>query len=366
MDRRELLLSMFDPDGFGLEVGPSYNPLLPKSLGYRVETVDHVDAATLREKYSGGGVDISRIEDVDYVSDGGSLVELIGETGKYDFIVASHVIEHVTDIIRFLRDCEELLKPDGVLVLAVPDKRFCFDVLRPVSTVGQALQAFHEKRVRHTPGSVFDHISLVCAKAGNEVWLEPTLDDLELRGAAEEVRATYETVRASDDYVDVHGWQFTPSHFRYFIKTLRDIGYIGLGEQSFRRNSLADGIHLHEFYITLSKSAPDLTISALELLKESEREVREIQVSRDDAEVWATSRAKLETELRDLRQKFSRARAEVDELTTWRDRLEVEAWELREELAHVSAANAALRESTSWTLTAPLRRLSTLFKGRLD
>lgn len=337
MDRRELLLSMFDPTGFGLEVGPSYNPLLPKSLGYRVETVDHVDAATLREKYTnGGGVDTALIEEVDYVSDGGSLADLIGEKERYDFIVASHVIEHVTDIIRFLRDCEALLKPDGVLVLAVPDKRFCFDVLRPVSTVGQALQAFHEQRVRHPAGTVFDHISMVCTKAGHEVWLEPTFDDLALRGTADEVLATYEDVRKSSDYVDVHGWQFTPSHFRYFIKMLRNIGYIRLGERSFHRNTQADGIHLHEFYIALSRSAPDTALSALDLLKESEREIREIRVSRDDADISAVSRGELEREVGVLQAELAAARADRN----------------------------ALLNSTSWKLTAPLRRLKMAFGSK--
>jgi hypothetical protein len=33
-----------DLTGLGLEIGPSYNPLLPKSEGYRVRTADHLDA----------------------------------------------------------------------------------------------------------------------------------------------------------------------------------------------------------------------------------------------------------------------------------------------------------------------------------
>jgi predicted SAM-dependent methyltransferase len=173
-DRTKLLLSMFDASGFGLEVGPSYNPLLPKSRGYNVETIDHADAAALREKYSDNA---SQIEEVDYVSDGRSILETIGKKERYDFIFASHVIEHVTDIVRFIQDCEALLKPDGLLVLAVPDKRFCFDALRPLSTVGQALQAYLEKRKRHSPGVLFDQAFYVCSKAQQTVWIEPTLDD---------------------------------------------------------------------------------------------------------------------------------------------------------------------------------------------
>ena len=31
MDRVQIISSMFDRDGFGLEIGPSYNPFVPKS-----------------------------------------------------------------------------------------------------------------------------------------------------------------------------------------------------------------------------------------------------------------------------------------------------------------------------------------------
>ena len=181
MDRTARLLSMFDATGLGLEVGPSYNPLLPKSAGYNVEIFDHADAETLRAKYRDNA---SQIEEVDYVSDGRGLLDVIGEPGRYDYIVASHVIEHVADIVRFVQDCETLLKDGGTLVLAVPDKRYCFDTLRPISTVGQALQAFAEKRTRHSPGVVFDHLSMICTKEGwGVVWREPTLDDLQLQHA---------------------------------------------------------------------------------------------------------------------------------------------------------------------------------------
>lgn len=115
-----------------------------------------------------------------------AALELIGQPGRYDFIFASHV----TDIVRFIRDCEKLLKPDGVLVLVVPDKRFCFDALRPVSTAGQALQAFAEARTCHTAGMLFDHINMISAKAGAITWTEPDLDNIELqhRIGAERIR----------------------------------------------------------------------------------------------------------------------------------------------------------------------------------
>jgi hypothetical protein len=49
---------------------------------------------------------------------------------RYSYIVASHVIEHTTDLLGFLVESEKRPRPEGVLVLTVPDKRFAFDVLR--------------------------------------------------------------------------------------------------------------------------------------------------------------------------------------------------------------------------------------------
>jgi len=44
MDRNDRIKSMFDTYGFGLEIGPSYNPLLPKAEGYNVEILDYASA----------------------------------------------------------------------------------------------------------------------------------------------------------------------------------------------------------------------------------------------------------------------------------------------------------------------------------
>ena len=126
MGRSETLRSMFVNAGKGLEIGPSHNPLMPKAAGFNVEILDYLDAEGLRRKYAAAGIDVSAVEEVDYIADGRSMTEVIGQRQRYDSIVASHVIEHVPDFVAFLNDCEALLKPGGSLVLAVPDKRCCF------------------------------------------------------------------------------------------------------------------------------------------------------------------------------------------------------------------------------------------------
>ena len=153
MSRADHIRSMFDGTGPGLEIGPSHAPLMSKADGNDVSIFDYLDAEGLRTKYAAAGCDVSLVEDVDFVGDGRPMSEVIGRLGAFRWIVASHVIEHVPDLLGFLRDCDTLLAPGGVLVLAVPDKRFCFDLLRPVSTIGQVLQAHVDGRKRPRRGS---------------------------------------------------------------------------------------------------------------------------------------------------------------------------------------------------------------------
>ncbi|HSW07271.1 methyltransferase domain-containing protein, partial [Aquabacterium sp.] len=226
--RKELLLSLIDTSALGLEIGPGFNPLLPKSAGYQVETLDHASREDLVRKYSGAAsVDVSRIEAVDHVSTGGSILKTIGQPGKYRYIVASHVIEHTTDLLGFLRDCEALLDAQGVLLLAVPDKRFSFDVLRPLASTGDILQAHAEGRTRHTAGRIFDEVAYNSLRGGALAWLRDSDAPLAFFRPLADAKAIYDQVRHSDDFHDIHAWQFTPSSFRLIVNDLHEIGSFG-------------------------------------------------------------------------------------------------------------------------------------------
>lgn len=271
MDRKELLLSMFDTQGLGLEIGPGFNPLLPKREGYQVETLDHQSAEALRDKYKNASVDLTLIEEVDHVSDGGSILALVGKPGHFDYIVASHVIEHTTDLLGFLKDCQALLKPSGRLVLAVPDKRFSFDCLRPCASTGQILQAHLDKRRRHSPGQVFDEIAYNCTREGAIAWGPQTGGELAYFRPLEDAKKFLQHYLQSGDYVDIHGWQFTPSSFRLIVNDLAQIDAMTLREQAFHEGQ---GM---EFFIALSTDAPGCPVDRLELARQA---IEELQAMR--------------------------------------------------------------------------------------
>ena len=265
MSRSDILRSMFEASGKGLEIGASHNPLMLKAAGFDVEVLDYLDAGALRRKYGDAGVDVSAVEEVDYVGDGPPMTEVIGDRQRYDWIVASHVIEHVPDFVGFLVDWEALLKPGGSLVLAVPDKRCCFDILRPVSTVGQVLQANIDGRRRPWPGAIFDDVAYARKRTGRTGWGLGDQKPLEEVRPVEEARQVFHDACGSDSYVDVHCWVFVPSSFRLIISALGACGVTGLRELHFR---IAAG----EFYAVLSTRAPPepLDLGALALAAQAE------------------------------------------------------------------------------------------------
>lgn len=73
MDRIERMLLGLNKDMTLVEVGPSHNPIVPKSSGWNTVIVDYADATFLREHYK--NENHARIEDVDVIWRSGQMHE---------------------------------------------------------------------------------------------------------------------------------------------------------------------------------------------------------------------------------------------------------------------------------------------------
>jgi predicted SAM-dependent methyltransferase len=257
LDRRDKALFALDRRGRGLEIGPSFNPMARKSDGFDVEIVDHATADELRAKYRDANCDLSQIEAVDYIWRGEPLDELVGQK-RYDWVIASHVVEHIPDLVSFLQQCARMLAPGGVLSLVVPDKRYCFDYFRAPTSTGDLLQAFVEKRRRHGAGVVFDQFAQSVLRRNGELKLVHPL---------EEAKSMFERARDTTEYLDVHAWRFTPASFRLILTELRLLDLLSLEEVC---SFPTEGI---EFFVTLKAASGPLTIDRTALYEEVAREV---------------------------------------------------------------------------------------------
>ncbi len=244
-----------------LEIGPSYNPITPKAEGFRVTVMDHASREELVAKYTAYSIDVSRIEEVDVI--GTDLEVLMGR--KFSCITASHLIEHTTDFVRFIQNCSRLLEDDGKLFLIIPDKRYCFDFPRPLSSTGQILDAHLGGKTRHY-GAVFDQY-VSATKRGSIAWDELSEAPLTQVHTFEEAETAFRNAIQSSAYTDAHEWTFTPSSFRLIVQDLARLGYIELFEADFHPSIGC------EFFISLCKQRPLTQVSRAELVAATEREL---------------------------------------------------------------------------------------------
>jgi SAM-dependent methyltransferase len=206
----------------GLEIGPLHAPRIRKEEA-QVFYVDHTDAEGLRQKYA---VDhymkdrLHEIVEVDFVvGEGQELLDVVADAAPFDFVMASHLIEHIPDPVTWLRDIGKLLRPGGILSLIVPDKRYTFDVHRRTTEVSEIVDA-HMRRLRQPSfRQVYDFISLEmvgkfapdAAWAGTADLTDMARPDGLNRDFA--AMAVCEAMQHSDEFVDVHCSVFTPDSF---------------------------------------------------------------------------------------------------------------------------------------------------------
>jgi hypothetical protein len=231
-NRKTQLLSGLSKDNPIIEVGPLHNSIAPKRDGWNTTIIDHDCRTGLINKYKNdSAVDIDLIEEVDVIWQQGSLAEAFSSAQQHTFqaIIASHVIEHIPDFIGFFQSAQYLLNPDsGVLVLAVPDKRFCFDAFRPISTTGRVLEAYTQKVQRHSQAALFDHLAYSVHADERCAWGRETPSKLSFSSDIEQALSTLEAWHDSSSapYIDCHGWQFTPASFQLLIIELGELGLI--------------------------------------------------------------------------------------------------------------------------------------------
>lgn len=268
MERHEKILRHISRSGKGLEIGPSYAPVTPKSKGWNCDVLDHMDAEGLRNKY-GPGVAHENIEEVDFVYEGQSYAELF-QGRKYDWIIASHVIEHVPNFIGFLEECRGILNDGGVLSLAIPDMRFCFDCLRSVTDVGLIIDAHLNDAKSASVGRVYDYFSRAVLNQGAYLWSDETLDGLEFMNRPDFPAFAMHNSHQNGHYYDIHNWTFTPASFKYIIQSLNKLGFVSLFEiESFPS---VDG----EFFVTLGLTDRGIRYDDKALLIEMRREIASV------------------------------------------------------------------------------------------
>ncbi len=316
---RDKILALIDPArGRGLEIGALTRPVVTRAMG-AVEYVDRGATAELRHAYRNDvHVDLGELVEVDHAWGEQSLADSVGGRGDYDYVVASHVIEHVPDVLGWLAEIAAVLRAGGVLSLVIPDKRYTFDVLRRTSGEAELVDA-HVRRLRR-PGArqLFDHffwardLGAEPIASGRVAPSDPSLEP-DARNLLELCRIT----EAEGGYLDCHCWVFTPESFVGALDLGSRLGLLPFEIAAFAETEAGSD----EFHLSLRRLSD-------ELAPEAQRAA------------FVDSRARFvpapdrQSSLEELALRAHTLQAELD----------------------------ALRRSASWRITAPLRRLAGLVR----
>lgn len=125
--------------GSGIEIGALHSPLeIPANATVRY--VDRMTVADLRKQYR----ELAEYElvEVDIIDDGEILLSIAD--ASVDFVIANHMIEHCQNPIGTIEQHLRVLKPGGILYMAVPDKRYTFDCDRPVTSLEHLIRDAEE------------------------------------------------------------------------------------------------------------------------------------------------------------------------------------------------------------------------------
>jgi Methyltransferase domain len=216
--------------GVGLEIGPLFSPLVLRGEA-DIRYVDIQSAPDLREHYKGDpAVKLDDIVDADYIliqADGSvlSVGEAAAAGAPFDWILASHVIEHIPDLVAWFRDLSVIMSPGARLSLVIPDRRYCFDALRPPTTVGDILLAHDNRDTRPSARAVFDYFSSVVTVSTADLWDGVVPDSSALIYTVDQAAGMLERSRGGE-YMDSHVWLFTPAEFVEQMSVLSQLGLL--------------------------------------------------------------------------------------------------------------------------------------------
>lgn len=111
--------------------------------------------------------------------------DVIAEAGRLpvsprsqDFLIASHVLEHLPFPLAALQAWYEVLAPGGVLLLRVPDKRYTFDKDRARTPLARLIDEYNDTS-RFQPRDHFaDWVTHVGNRPPGTPEFDRTVDDL--------------------------------------------------------------------------------------------------------------------------------------------------------------------------------------------
>jgi SAM-dependent methyltransferase len=158
--------------------------------------------------------------DIDYIINEHGYADTLRDVEKFDYIVATHVIEHVPQLIAWFQDLSNILKPNGKLCLSIPDKRYTFDHYRYQTTFAECFDVY-TRNIKNHPARVLDEVINATTKNTFTGWWANCNDMDALPKEAPLFRTAvdlYQKALADHNYMTPgHCSVFTPESFLFIL-----------------------------------------------------------------------------------------------------------------------------------------------------
>jgi SAM-dependent methyltransferase len=127
--------------GSGVELGPGHNPFPLAYPGATAAYVDRWEPAENRALFVELG-DEAAFPKPDVVCNLDTDRLKMLDDQSQDFVIASHVLEHMANPIALLDDIHRVLRPGGIALVLLPDMRRTFDNRRPVTDLDHLVREY--------------------------------------------------------------------------------------------------------------------------------------------------------------------------------------------------------------------------------
>jgi SAM-dependent methyltransferase len=220
--RRALVKHLIARDTRILEIGALNSPTF-RAKDAQVTIADWLPREELEAHYAKK----KGIVDVDVVIEGDILNSVRkAELADFDIVIANHVIEHIPDVIGWLKQLSQITAEGRHLSMAVPDRRYTFDIVRTVSDVADLIDCHRQELTVPTFRQILKHLYFKKNVVARDVWGGALSDEVLAKKRFSLQAAVARAEEMEGAFHSMHCHVFTCDSFRQAMTELHEEGFI--------------------------------------------------------------------------------------------------------------------------------------------